>query len=64
MPRKSKAAKKPYDAPSFRMLDARSAQAELKAKGDPKDANVHKMRSLMDQQLNRPKPKSHAQIHC
>jgi hypothetical protein len=58
MPHKPKVAKKPYSAPSFRMLDSRAAQSELKANGDPKDANVQKMLSLMDEQLNRRKPTS------
>jgi hypothetical protein len=58
MPRKPKAPKKPYRAPSFRMLDARSAQTELKATGDPRDANVQKMLRLMDEQPNRPKTKA------
>ena len=52
MPRDPKAAKKPYSAPSFRMLDAPAAQTELKAKREPKDANVQKMLSFIDRQLN------------
>jgi hypothetical protein len=61
MPHKPKAsAKKPYDAPSSRMLDARAAQAELKAKGDPKDANIQKILSFIDKQLHRPKAKPHS----
>ena len=60
MPRKPKATKKSYSAPSFRMFDARAAQAELTAKGDPKDANVQKMLCLMDEQPNRRKAKSHS----
>jgi len=35
MSAKPKAAKKPYSGPSFRIFDARAAQAELKAKGRP-----------------------------
>ena len=57
MRRKLKSAKKPYDAPSFGMLDARAALAVLKAKGDPKDANTQKILSLVEQQLNRRKPR-------
>ena len=37
MPRKPKASKKPYGAPSARMLDANAARAELEAKGMPED---------------------------
>jgi hypothetical protein len=47
-----KTAKKPYSAPSLRRLDARAANAELKAKGDPRDANVQKMLSFIDRRLH------------
>jgi hypothetical protein len=60
MSAKPKAAKKPYSVPSIMTLDAQAAQAQLKAKGDPKDPNVQKMLSLMDKQLNRRKAKSHS----
>ena len=43
MPRKPKASKKPYGAPSARMLDANAARAELEAKGMPEDPGVEKM---------------------
>ena len=52
MPRKSQAAKRPHDAPSFVVLDASAAKAKLKAKGDPKDAISQKMLSFIDRQLN------------
>jgi hypothetical protein len=61
MPHKPKAAKKPYRAPSFRVFDARAAQAELKVKSDPKDANVEKMFSSIDRELNRQKTKSRSE---
>lgn len=57
MPRDPRAANKPYSAPTLRMLDARAAQAELKAKGEPKDANVQRMSSFIDRQLPRQKAK-------
>ena len=41
MPHKPKTAKKLYGAPSFRMFDARAAQAELKVKSDPKVIEVY-----------------------
>jgi len=52
MPRKSQAAKRPHDAPSFVVLDASAAKAKLKAKGDPKDAISQKMLPFIDRQLN------------
>jgi len=57
MPRRPKAAKKPYSAPSFVVLDASAAKAKLKAKGGPKDQNTQEMLSLVDEQLNRRKAK-------
>jgi hypothetical protein len=61
MPRDSKAArKKPYDRPSLVVLDANTARAKLKAMGDPKDANVQKMLSLSEKQLDGQKAKSHS----
>ena len=51
MPSKLKAAKKPYSSPSFNMLDAQAAQAELEAKGDPKEANIRKMLSAATERL-------------
>lgn len=58
MSAKPKTAKKPYSAPSLRRLDVRAANSELKAKGDPKDANVEKMLSFIDRHLHRPKANS------
>ena len=58
MSRDPKATKKPFSPPSFKVLDARDAKAELKARGDRKDANVPKMLSLIDQQLNQRKAKT------
>ena len=37
--------------PSFRMLDAQAARAELEAKGDPKEANIQKMLSAAAERL-------------
>jgi hypothetical protein len=45
MPSKLEAAEKPCSGPSFSMLDAQAAQAELEAKGDPKEANIRKLLS-------------------
>ena len=44
----SKIRRKHYSAPSFEMLDADAAKAELKAKGEAKDVNVPKMLSLIE----------------
>ena len=61
MPRDSKAAKKkPYRRPSLAVLDADSAKAKLTAMGDPKDANLQKMLSLSERQLDGQKAKSHS----
>ena len=43
MPRKPKASKKPYRAPSARMLDANAARAELEAKGMPEVPGLEKI---------------------
>ena len=51
MPRKPKASKKPYCAPSARMLDANAARAELEAKGMPEDPGAEKMLSAPDEKL-------------
>jgi hypothetical protein len=48
MVRDRKQAKKPYSAPSFQMLNATAAKAELEAKGEPKDKNVQHMLALMN----------------
>ena len=50
-----KPAKRSYSPPSFERLDASTARDELKAKGEPKDANVKKMLSFIKRQLNRRK---------
>lgn len=55
-----KTPKKAYIPPSFRMLDAENAKAELKAKREPKDANVPQLLSLIDGQLSSQKGKSHS----
>jgi hypothetical protein len=61
MPRDSKAGKKrPYSRPSFVELDASTAKATLKAMGDPRDANVQKISSSIDRQLDRQKAKPHS----
>ena len=61
MPRDSKAEKKkPYNPPSLVVLDANTAKAKLTAMGDPKDANVQKMLSLTERQLDGQKAKSHS----
>ena len=60
MPRRPKAAKKPYSPPSHVVLDASAAKAKLKVNGDPKDPNTQKMLSFVDEQLNRQKAKSHS----
>ena len=61
MARDSKAArKKPYSRPSLVVLDANTAKAKLTAMGDPKDANVQKMLSLSETQLDAQKAKSHS----
>jgi hypothetical protein len=44
-----KVAKKPYIAPSFRILDAGSAKAELEANGALDDANARQMLSVLNQ---------------
>jgi len=49
--RDAKAAKRPYSPPSFQLVDASTAKAELKAKGASKDVKVREMLSLIDKQL-------------
>jgi hypothetical protein len=46
-----KVTKKPYSAPSFQVLDAGAAKAELEATGTPDDENARQMLSV----LNRPR---------
>ena len=48
----SQTSKEAYIAPTFQMLDATAAKAELEAKGEPKDKNVRQMLSLVDEQPN------------
>jgi hypothetical protein len=43
------AAKKAYSAPSFKILNASSARAELEAGGASDDANVRQMLSVLNQ---------------
>jgi hypothetical protein len=51
------ATKKPFSPLSFKVLDARDAKAELKAKGDPEGCErLEDVLSLIDQQLNQRKP--------
>ena len=55
----SKAAKKrPYSRPSLAVLDADSAKAKLTAMGDLNDANLQKMLSLNEKQVDGKKAKS------
>jgi hypothetical protein len=60
MTRKRKDAKKRYTSPSFKVLDADGAKAELKAKGIADDPNVQRMLSLIEGKVKtkgRSKPK-------
>jgi hypothetical protein len=50
--RKLKIRKKRYTSPSFRVLDAETAKAELEAKGQPGDPRVQEMLRAIDQKLN------------
>jgi hypothetical protein len=43
MPRKPKAAKKPYSVPSFRQLDTNTAKAALETKAAPGDVGARAM---------------------
>jgi hypothetical protein len=63
VPRKPRAAKKPYNSPALVVHDANAAKAKLKAEGDPKDPIVQKMLSFVDSELNRRKVKPHADGH-
>ena len=49
MDRDFKAAKKPYSAPSFQVLDAGTAKAELEASGSMDEANARQMLSVLNQ---------------
>lgn len=44
-----KVAKKPYNAPSFQVLDADAAKAELKAGGESNDAGTQQMLAVLNQ---------------
>jgi len=57
MARDSKAAR---NRPSLVVLDANTAKAKLTAMGDPKDADVQKMLSFNETQLDAQKAKSHS----
>jgi hypothetical protein len=61
MARELKPAKRPYSPPSFELLDASAAKAELKTRGEPKDATVRQMFSLIDEQRKKKKAKLHPQ---
>jgi hypothetical protein len=43
-----KVAKKPYSAPSFQVLAAGAARAELEAAGTPDDAKARQMLSVLN----------------
>ena len=59
MARELKPSQKPYSPPSFEMLNASAARAEPKARGEPKDATVRQMISLIDGQRKKKKAKLH-----
>jgi hypothetical protein len=44
-----KVTKKPYNAPSFKVLDASAAKAELEATGPLNDENARQMLSALNQ---------------
>jgi hypothetical protein len=44
-----KVAKKPYNAPSFQVLDAGSAKEELRAAGESNDADTRQMLAVLNQ---------------
>jgi hypothetical protein len=48
-----KAAKKPYSAPAFQILDAAAAKIELEAASASHDANARQMLSVITQELER-----------
>jgi hypothetical protein len=52
MPKTRKVRKKPYKLPSFRILNAETAKAELEAKGEPDDPHVRTIIRGIDQQLD------------
>ena len=62
MVRDPKAAKKPYSAPAFQVLDASAAKAELEATGAMNDANARQMLSVLNQKLDgKPSPTDSAE---
>jgi hypothetical protein len=48
-----KAAKKPYSAPAFHILDAAAATVELEAASVAQDANARQMLSVINRELER-----------
>jgi hypothetical protein len=50
-----KSTKRPYRAPSFEVLDSNGAKTQLETKGDPEDANVPKVLSLIEAQRKQEK---------
>jgi hypothetical protein len=48
----SKAVKRPYRPPSFQVIDAVTAKADLEAKGAPQDPQVRQMLAQIDKQLD------------
>jgi hypothetical protein len=48
--RDPKAAKKPYSPPSFQILDAGAAKAELEAIGASSDENARQILTVLNQQ--------------
>jgi hypothetical protein len=50
-----KSTKRPYSAPSFEILDPNGAKTQLETKGDPDDANVPKVLSLIEEQRKQEK---------
>jgi len=48
----SKPAKRPYRPPSFQVIDAVTAKAELEAKGAAQDPQVQQMLARIDKQLD------------
>jgi len=53
-----KAAKKPYSAPAFQILDAAAAKIELEAASASEDANARQILSVVNRELER------GQIEC
>jgi hypothetical protein len=57
-----KAPKKPYNAPSFDVIDINAAKEQLEAKTTPEDSSAQQMLSLIDKQLkekqSKPNPTS------